>query len=156
MAVMRGRLRATVPFGPAFSSQVWSIVWLAIDCPRSRLSLGTKRWITAGKKPSILEKWWSGRWGVGLNCLLVREASSRAVSKPMAVTARAASFSRGGIVITGVLRGMMLEVIRSPATMLPQARRLIGEMTAGLFSLIGDSGLNRGWPIETKNTTRRL
>lgn len=50
----------------------------------------------------------------------------------------------------------MLEVISSPAIMLPQANRLIGLITAGLFSLIGDRGLNRGKPIETKNTTRRL
>lgn len=93
---------------------------------------------------------------MGLNCLLVREASSKAVSSPIVVTARAASLSNGGIVITGVLRGRMFEVIRSPATMLPQARRLMGEMTAGSFSLIGDNGLKRGWPIETKKTTRRL
>lgn len=40
--------------------------------------------------------------------------------------------------------------------MLPQASRLIGLITAGLFSLIGERGLNRGWPIVTKKTTRRL
>lgn len=78
------------------------------------------------------------------------------MSSPIAVTARAASFKSGGIVITGVLRGRMLDVIRRPAMMLPQARRLIGEITAGLFSLIGDSVLKRGWPIDTKKTTRRL
>ena len=52
--------------------------------------------------------------------------------------------------------GMMWEVIRRPAMMLPQASRLIGLMTFGSFSLIGDSELNRGWPIETKKMTRRL
>lgn len=40
--------------------------------------------------------------------------------------------------------------------MLPQARRLMGLITAGLFSLIGDKGLNRGCPMDTKKTTRRL
>lgn len=93
---------------------------------------------------------------MGLYCVLVRDASSRAISKPEIVTARAASFRRGGIVMTGVFKGETWEVIRSPATMLPQASRLIGLMTAGLFSLIGEKGLNRGEPMETKKTTRRL
>lgn len=104
----------------------------------------------------MLEKWWVVSIGVGLNCLLVRDASSRAIIKPRMVTARAASFSRGGIDITGVFKGVMFEVIRRPAIMLPHARRLIGLITAGLFSLIGERELNRGCPIDTKKTTRRL
>lgn len=68
----------------------------------------------------------------------------------MIVTTRAASLSSGGIVIIGVFRGVRLEVIRRPATILPQAKRLMGLITAGLFSLMGDNGLNRGWPMETK------
>lgn len=72
------------------------------------------------------------------------------------VTISALSFSEECIVITGVLRGVMLEVISRPAMMLPQASRLIGLITAGLFSLMGDSARKRGWPIETKKTTRRL
>lgn len=44
-------------FGPDFSDQVWSIVWLAIVCPRRRLTLGRERWMIEGKNPSILEKW---------------------------------------------------------------------------------------------------
>jgi len=91
-----------------------------------------------------------------LNCLLVSEASSRARSRPRMVTARAASFRRGGMDMTGVFRGTILEVINNPAMMLPQASRLMGLMTAGLFSLIGESELNRGWPMATKKTTRRL
>ncbi len=156
VVVIRGRLREATALGPDFSSQVWSIIWLAIVWPRVRFSLGVSRWMTAGKKPSMLEKWWAVSWGVGLNCLLVNEASSRARRRPEIVTARAASFNRGGIDMTGVLRGRMLEVISKPAIMLPQASRLIGLITAGLFSLIGESGLNRGWPIDTKKTTRRL
>jgi len=57
---------------------------------------------------------------------------------------RAASFSRGGIDIIGVFRGVMLEVIKRPARMLPQANRLIGLITVGLFSLMGEWVLNRG------------
>lgn len=91
-----------------------------------------------------------------LNCLFVRRASSRAVRSPIMVTNKAASFSSRGIVIIGVFEGRRLEVIRNPAIMLPQASRLIGLMTAELFSLMGGRALKRGWPIETKKTTRRL
>lgn len=91
-----------------------------------------------------------------MNCLLVKDASSRAISRPRMVTVRAVSLSISGIDITGVFSGSRLEVIRRPATMLPQASRLIGLITAGLFSLIGESALNRGRPIETKKTMRKL
>lgn len=87
---------------------------------------------------------------MGLNCLLVNEASSRARRRPRIVTISAASLRRGGMVITGVFRGKIFEVIKRPAIMLPQASRLMGLITAGLFSLMGDSELKRGWPIETK------
>lgn len=66
------------------------------------------------------------------------------------VTIRAANFRRGGIDMIGVFMGTMFEVINRPATILPQANRLIGLITAGLFSLMGESELKRGWPIETK------
>jgi len=109
-----------------------------------------------GKKPNMLEKLWGMRVGVVFNCLLVRDASSMAVRSPMIVTVRAANFSSGGIDITGVLRGVMLEVIRRPEIRLPQASRLRGLITAGLFSLIGDRGLKRGKPIGTKKIMRKL
>lgn len=104
----------------------------------------------------MLEKWWGERFGIGLYCLLVSEASSSAVRRPMTVTIRAATLRRNGMDITGVFRGVMLEVIRRPAIILPQARRLMGLITVELFSLIGERGLKRGWPIETKKITRRL
>ena len=88
--------------------------------------------------------------------MLVRDANSRAVIRPRIVTISAANFSKGGMDIIGVFRGVMLEVIRSPAIILPHAKRLMGLITAGLFSLIGEKELNRGWPIDTKKTTRRL
>lgn len=73
----------------------------------------------------------------------------------MTVIARAATLRAKGIVIIGVLVGRRLEVRRSPATRLPQAKRLMGLITEGLFSSMGTSGRNRGVPIETKNTSRR-
>lgn len=109
-----------------------------------------------GKNPSMLEKWWGVSLGVGLNCLFVSDASSMAVRSPRIVTIKAANFRRGGMDMTGVFRGVIEEVMIRPAIMLPHARRLIGLITAGLFSLIGGSEGNRGWPIDTKYTTRRL
>lgn len=67
-----------------------------------------------------------------------------ATRRPEIVTARAASLRAGGMLITGVFNGEMLEKMRSPAIMLPQASRLIGLISAGLFSLIGVMGVNRG------------
>lgn len=127
-----------------------SRVWVAMVCPRVRLSLGARRWTTAGKKPSIFEKLWAAMFGVTLCCLLVKEASSRAIKRPKIDTMRALSLRRGGMVITGVFRGRKLEVMTRPAIMLPQARRLMGLMMEGLFSLMGDRGRKRGWPIETR------
>lgn len=76
-------------------------------------------------------------------------ASSKAMRRARAVTRSALSFNRGCIDITGVFRGIRLEVIMSPATILPQASRLIGLITVGSFSLIGEREGKRGWPIET-------
>lgn len=156
MVVIRGMLDEAIAFGPAFSSQVWSTIWLATAWPRDSVSLGTNRWITIGKNPNMFEKWWGVISGVGLNCLVVSDASSSARISPMTETIRAANLRRGGMDMMGVLRGVMFEVMTSPARILPQAKRLMGLITAGLFSLIGERGLNRGCPIETKNTTRRL
>lgn len=91
-----------------------------------------------------------------MNCFDVIVASSIATRKPVMVTMRAASFREGGMVIIGVLEGRKLEVIIRPAVMLPHASRLIGLITAGLFSLIGERGRNRGPPIVTKKITRKL
>lgn len=150
MEVTSGRFIEVRALGPDFSNQLWSIVWLAMICPNARLILGGRRWIIAGKKPNMLEKWWGVSRGVGLNCLLVRDASSRAVSSPRMVTARAASLRSGGMLITGVFKGIIEEVIIKPAIMLPQASRLIGFRTAGLFSLMGESDEKRGCPMDTK------
>jgi hypothetical protein len=92
----------------------------------------------------MLEKWWVLRVGVILTCLLVIDASSRAVSSPKMVTMSALSFRAGCIVMIGVFSGIRLDVIRRPAMILPQARRLMGLITAGLFSLIGERAAKRG------------
>lgn len=94
--------------------------------------------------------------GVCLNCLVVNEASSRAIINPRIETSRAANLRNKGIDIIGVFVGRRFNVIIKPATMLPQARRLIGLRACGLFSLIGDNEENRGLPMQTKKTTRRL
>lgn len=139
-----GRWKADIALGPTFSNHVWSTIWLAIAWPRERFKKGKERWMVAGKNPSILEKLWRERAGVTLNCFEVREASSRATKRPIIVTIKALSFRRGGMVITGVLEGRKFEVMIRPATMLPHARRLIGLITEGLFSLIGDRAGKRG------------
>lgn len=89
-------------------------------------------------------------------CLVVVDARSRATSRPVIVTKRAEILSTRGIERIGVFRGREYEVITRPARMLPQASRFRGLMTVGLFSLIGDRGVNRGCPMDTKNTSRRL
>lgn len=93
---------------------------------------------------------------MGLNCLLVILARSKARVSPAIVTARAASFIYKGMDITGVFNGVRLVVMTRPARILPQASRLIGLITAVLFSLIGEKELKRGCPIDTKKTTRKL
>lgn len=88
--------------------------------------------------------------GVTWICLFVKAVSSAAAKNPIIVTVRAATFSEKGIVMTGVLKERKFEVIMSPAKILPQASRLRGLITRGLFSLIGGRAENRGDPIETK------
>lgn len=83
-------------------------------------------------------------------------ASSMATSRPTIVTRRAAIFRVVGIVIIGVFIGGKFCVIISPATMLPQASRLMGLITSGLFSLMGGMDRNRGVPMTTKYTSRKL
>lgn len=56
----------------------------------------------------------------------------------------------------GVFVGRMYEVMMNPAMMLPRARRVIGEVTAGLFSFIGVSGGIRAKPACTKIVMRMV
>lgn len=79
-----------------------------------------------------------------------------AIMSPVMVTMRAVNFMYAGIVIIWGFRGKKFRVIISPAIMLPHARRSIDAVIAGLLSLIGAREVNRGVPISTKYTTRRL
>lgn len=94
--------------------------------------------------------------GIGFSCLLVIDASSNAAKRPIIVTKSAANLAIKVIVRIGVLSGVTFKLMIKPAMMLPQARRLIGLIIKGLFSLIGLSGLNRGCFIDTKKIIRRL
>lgn len=112
--------------------------------------MGECRCTRVGKYPNMLEKLWGTILGVILACLLAKEASSRAVINPAAVTRRAATLSSTGIVIIGVFSGVVLSVISRPAIILPTASRLIGLTIDGLLSSMGENGEKRGKPIGTK------
>lgn len=73
---------------------------------------------------------------------------------PSNVTTRAVILMESGIVIGGVFAGGMYEVIRNPAAMLPSARRVIEERTAGLFSFMGVRGGIRTYPVWTSRVIR--
>lgn len=81
---------------------------------------------------------------------------SMAVMNPRIVTARAASLMYRGIDRVRDLIGIKFKKISSPDRMLPQARRLMGLVREGLFSLIGSMEIDRGWCIDTKKIMRKL
>lgn len=139
-----GRWERVAALGPTFSSQVRSTNWLAIFCPMSRLRLGIRRWMMAGKYPSVLEKLWVVMIGAILCCALVSRASSRATKNPVTETIIALSLRRGGIVMIGVLIGRKTDVIRRPAGMVPPASRFRGINKVGSFSSRWDRGRKRG------------
>lgn len=80
--------------------------------------------------------------------------SSSARAIPSAVTSKAVILIDSGMVIGGVFVGGMYEVMISPAVMLPRARRVIGEVTAGLFSFTGVRGGIRTKPVCTMMVIR--
>lgn len=98
----------------------------------------------------MFEKLCNFRVGVVLSCLAVIVVNAMAVRTPTIVTVIAASLRDRGMVIIGVFDGRKFNVMISPAIMLPHARRLMGLITAGLFSLIGVRVVKRGVPIVTK------
>lgn len=157
VVVIRGVLTEAAALGPTFSSQVWSVIWEAISWPKPNVSFGERRWMIGGKNPSRFEKRWVGRLVAGFSSWPVKFPRSRANKKPNRVTAKAAVFTSSGMVISGVFRGVIFEVINKPARMLPQARRLIGLVMAGSVSFIWkmDRGV-RGFPRATKIIRRRL
>lgn len=79
---------------------------------------------------------------------------SRARAMPRVVTIRAVILMERGMVIGGVFVGMINEVMRNPARMLPSASRVMGEVTAGLFSFTGVKGGIRTKPVCTSTVMR--
>ena len=73
---------------------------------------------------------------------MVRLFSSSAIRNPNTEIIRAVVFKNHGIVRTGMLVGGILYEMTNPAKMLPNARRLIGFMRSGSFSLMEIRGGN--------------
>lgn len=82
--------------------------------------------------------------------------SSKARMMPNSVTIIAANFVMGGMVMGEVFEGRMKDVMRKPARMLPKARRVIGLMIRGLFSLMGEIEDRRVYPVWTRIVRRKL
>lgn len=102
-----------------------------------------------GKNPSKVEK---DEYGFGLliDSFMVRLFSSSAIRNPNTEIIRAVVFKSHGIVRTGMLVGGILYEMTNPAKILPYARRLIGFMRSGSFSLMEIRGGKRGFVIVTK------
>lgn len=98
------------------------------------------------KYPSEVEK--VEMWlCLGEAMVCVRFESSSASVRPRTVTVIAAIFVSIGMVIGGVFVGRVKDVMSRPIIMLPIARRVMGLVTAGLFSLIGMIGGMRVGPV---------
>lgn len=76
--------------------------------------------------------------------------SSSAIANPIIVIIIAVVFKYHGMVMVWIVIGGILYEIKNPAIMLPNARRLMGFINLGLFSLMMISGGNRGLVIDTK------
>lgn len=111
------------------------------------------RWIRGLKNPRDVEKFEKGVCFVRIRVWVIFEIS-RARAIPRAVTRIAVILMDKGIVVGGVFVGMINEVMRNPAVMLPSASRVRGEVTAGLFSLIGARGVIRTKPVCTSTVIR--
>lgn len=134
------------PSGPSILYQERSIRWEAMFCPPLRRLVMLRRWVRGLKYPRDVEKFERGVCFVRRRVWVIFEISN-ARAMPRAVTAKAIILMERGMVIGGVFVGVMNEVMRKPARMLPSARRVIGEVTAGLFSFIGVKGGIRTKPV---------
>mgnify|MGYP002804242124 CR=1 FL=1 len=79
-----------------------------------------------------------------------------AINSPARVTNTADIFRINGIVSTCVFMGEVQPIISIPATILPQAKRVIELITRPLFSLIGVNTAVRGLFIDAKKIIRKL
>lgn len=141
------------PSGPSILYQERSIRWEAMFCPPLRKLVMLRRWIKGLKYPRDVEKFERVVCFVRMSVWVIFEIS-RARAMPRAVTIRAVILMDRGMVIGGVFVGMMNEVMRNPARMLPSARRVMGEVTAGLFSFTGVKGGIRTKPVCTSTVIR--
>ena len=128
---------------------------MAIFCPLISKLVELRRCVRGLKYPSEMEK--VEAWlRLGEVIAWVKLESSRARIRPRAVTVIAANLVSVGMVIGGVFTGRMKDVMSRPIIMLPAARRVMGLMTAGLFSLIGVVGGVRVNPVWVRRVMRRL
>lgn len=79
----------------------------------------------------IIELWVLEGFG---GILLTIEVSFNPIIKPIIVTVNAAILINTGMVVIGVFSDSVLNAINGPATMLPEARRIIGFIIMGMFS----------------------
>lgn len=145
--------RLAKPSGPRSLYHERSIRWEAMFWPPFSDWVTLKRCVRGLKYPREVEKFERGVCFVKIRVWATFE-SSRARIMPRAVTVRAVILMDRGIVMGGVFGGRMKEVMRNPAVMLPTARRVIGDVTAGLFSLIGARGGIRVKPDCTRTVMR--
>ncbi|OBR43053.1 hypothetical protein A9196_17425 [Aeromonas dhakensis] len=122
-------------------------------CPPLRKLVILRRWSRGLKYPREVEKFERGVCFVRISVWAIFEIS-RARAIPKAVTIRAVILMERGMVIGGVFVGVMNEVMRNPAMMLPSARRVMGAVTAGLFSFIGVRAGIRTKPVCTSTVMR--
>lgn len=136
--LIRGACIRAVPFGPVFSSQVRSFMWVASFWLSIRVVFGMFR-CSVLKNPSWLEKVY--RFGCFLGWSVeVWLVTSKARASPMRVIISARVFIEGGMVIVVVLVGRTVVVINKPAKRVPMVSRRIGLIKVLLFSLIGAIG----------------
>lgn len=147
--------RLASPSGPNILYQERSIRWEAIFWPPLSRFVVVERCVRGLKYPRDVEKFENG-FRLGKIRVWAISDSSRARAIPRAVTTRAVILMDRGIVMGGVFIGSVNEVIRNPAVMLPSARRVIGEVTAGLFSLTGVRDGIRVNPVWTSRVMRMV
>lgn len=111
------------------------------------------RWIRGLKYPRDVEKFEKVVCLVRMRVWVIFDIS-RAMAIPRTVTTMAVILMDSGMVMGGVFEGVINEVMRNPAVMLPRANRVRGEVTAGLFSLIGVRGGIRTKPACTSTVMR--
>lgn len=136
-------------FGSAFSIQMRSSRFSDVLKLIVSILLGIRRCMVSGKNPRDVENM-AACEGLSSVRFEVRLFSSSAMANPIIVTRMAVVFRYHGMVMTWIVVGGMLYEMKNPARILPRAKRLMGFINLGLFSLIIIRGGNRGLVIDTK------